>query len=497
MARSIPPLDLMFLLGESRDSPAHVGGLMIFEPPGVNATWTVADLVRHYRAAKPLPPFDTLPQLSLLDKPRWVPVGEIDPNYHVQHVALPAPAKLAQLHDLVQQWHGEMLDRRHPLFQVFVIEGIEGGRFAIYAKIHHALVDGASAIMRVLAGFSADPKAPLGAPFFAVEMKVKRRRAPRVDATNLSQAYSSLLVRAKSLRELSHGIWKKVTGGLLGESLRGSLPFGASPTLFNVPVRSGRAFAHLTLPMAPLRAAGKNAQGTLNDAVLAVFDVAVGKYLCERGAVRTEPLSAMVPVSLREAGDQEAGTKVSAVVARLGDPGANVHAVLNQVVERMNDAKAEIRTLSKADATNYAIGIYVAALGLGGAGMRRPLANFIVSNVPGTETQMYLGDARLIGIYPASLLATRMGLNVTLVSHAGQLDIGLTAHRGALPDPQRLADLCLEAYAALLAPNPSPPAVPVKKTRKAATPKVSAEDAAPRHRSTPAKKTPLVKRSRV
>ena len=443
MSRTIATLDLIFLLSETREAPQHVGGLMLFENPHAKAGWTIADLVAHYRAAKPIAPFNAIPQLAVLGRPRWQTLSDPDMHYHVRHLALPAPGSDAQLTDMVQQWHCELMDRHHPLFQIFVIEGLSGGRFAILAKVHHSIIDGASGIMRLIASLSKDPKAKLDAPFYAVDMGVKSRKWPRSLIAQLSGTSGSLLKQASALTQVASGLWKKTAGRIAGESV--SMPFDAAMTLLNQRIRQGRTFAHISLPLAPFRLAAKAAGGTINDATLAVVDAAVEAYLRERGETPKQALVALVPVSMREPGDKEASTKISAVVSPLGEPGAPMAQRLKQVVRRMNAAKDEIRAMSKAAATDYGVGIYALAEGLSSIGVERALANFVVSNVPGPTDPLYLGGSRFLGVHAASVLVGGVGLNVTVASNAGNLDFGITGYKHVLPDPDRLAFFCAQA----------------------------------------------------
>ena len=447
MSRPIAALDLIFLLSEKREAPQHVGGLMLFENPSAEAGWSIADLVAHHRAAKPIVPFNSIPRLAVLGRPRWQALAEPDMHYHVRHLALPTPGNDAQLMDMVQQWHCELMDRNHPLFQLYVIEGLSNKRFALMAKVHHSIIDGASGIMRLVASLSRDPTAALGAPFYAVDMGVKSRRGPRSLIAQVSGSSGSLTKQASALTQVATGLWKKAAARLAGETV--SLPFDAAMTLLNQPIRQGRSFAQLSLPLEPFRLAAKAAGGTINDATLAVVDAAVEAYLLERGEATTQPLVALVPVSMREQGDKEASTKISAVVCALGEPGAGMAQRVKQVVHRMNSAKEEIRSMSKSAATQYGVGIYALAEGLSTMGVKRALANFVVSNVPGPTEPLYLGGSRFLGVHAASVLVGGIGLNVTVMSNAGNLDFGITGYQHVLPDPERLAALCAQAHAQL------------------------------------------------
>lgn len=468
MPEPITPLDLTFLLNESRDCPQHVAGVLIFEAPSARSGWTLAGLVQCFRDARPVAPFDRIPEFPLLGRPRWVPMHDFDMRYHVQHVALPAPGTDAQLDELVQQWHSELLDRHRPLFHLTIVEGLAGNRFAIFAKIHHAIVDGVSAIARLLGSLSEDRDAPLLPPLFAVDPGSARpRRAPAGIAKQIAASLDLVRKQATAAGELSGEFWTKLLAHTTGAPSEGSVPFEAPMTPLNVPVRYGRAFAHLSLPLAPLRGAAKPLEGTLNDAVLAIVDDAVARYLAERGSPVRRPLHALVPVSLRDVDALDAGSKVSGVACALGDPGVDVRTRLVQTMTRMNAAKARIASFSKTAATDYFVSLFFIAQGLAAVGIRRPIANFVVSNVPGSKVETYLGGARLLGVYPLNVLTIRLGLSVTLVSRAGQLDFGFTASRSAIADPQRIATLCREAFEALQHP---PAAASQAKTKPAKRP---------------------------
>jgi WS/DGAT/MGAT family acyltransferase len=440
---AIRPLDLAFLVGESHAEPLHVGGLLVFDAPPADARWTPRDLVAAYRAARAVAPFDRVPEFPLLGQPRWRTRAELDMAYHVQHLRVPAPGNRRALCELVQELHGSPLDRGHPLFRIWVIEGIAGGGFALYAKLHHALVDGASGLMRAVASLATRPGAPLGAPFFAV-MPTSRRKAERSVADNVLRTIDAVVKQARAAGDVSASALRKLAAAIEGRP-EPNTPFVAPATPINRAVRNGRAIDFLSLPLDALRSVANAAGGTVNDVLLAIVDTAVDRYLAERHAAVQRPLVAMVPVSLRAKGDVQATTKAAAVVAALGEPGTTPRKRLARIIGQLDAAKAEMRAMSKTAAVDYAIAVYAVAQGLGGLGIDRPSVNFVVSNVPGPEGDLYLGGARLAGIYPVSALGSRVGLNATVFSQGGCLHLGLVADRSQLPDPERVAALCREA----------------------------------------------------
>jgi len=170
VARTIPPIDLMFLLIETPDAPMHVGGVMLFDRPARARPDLVARIVQAYRAAKPLPPFDQIADFVATGMPRWRRVPSVDLDYHVHHLVLPPGATQQSFQRLIEDLHEPALDRNRPGFRVWAIEGLPEDRFAIYFKAHHSLVDGISATIRVIASLATAPRARPGAPFFAVDV---------------------------------------------------------------------------------------------------------------------------------------------------------------------------------------------------------------------------------------------------------------------------------------------------------------------------------------
>ena len=170
MHRPIPLLELAFILLDRPQTPSNVGVLMLFEPPhGQDASRAVREVLKVYRAARPVPPFDGVPVFPILGLPHWGPAGRYRPALHVLHHRLPAAASLARLREFVARLHEPQLDRSRPLFEVHLIEGLASGQFAIYIKSHHATWDGRTALARIFASSSPAP-GPVLPPFFALTL---------------------------------------------------------------------------------------------------------------------------------------------------------------------------------------------------------------------------------------------------------------------------------------------------------------------------------------
>jgi WS/DGAT/MGAT family acyltransferase len=479
MTKRIPPLDLAFFLTESATAAKHVGAVMLFDTP-VGREQFVAKVVAAYRKRTPTPPFNYLPKLLGAAMPHFEPAADYDPEYHVQHLVLPRASTYESFLKLIADLHEGILDRNRPLFRLWAIEGLPENRFALYLKIHHGIIDGASGVQRIYAALSADAKARIGPPAFAVAMPAPAR-PPRPPKDLLEQIAS---LRTKSTRQtvaladVYLGAIKRALGSLFGKATAGSVPFSASPSPMNAPLGVARSFATMSLPLAEMRAVGKAFGGTLNDVAATIVDEGVHRYLRAAGHEFDHRLVGFCPVSLREEGDTEAATKASAIFVPFGEAVATVSERMGQVMTAMAAAKQEMRAMSKDAAMTYAItALTLAELSeaTGANRVARPLANVVVSNVPGAKQTMYLGGARLVGCYPISALAVSVGLNVTLTSYADSMDFGIVGNGMTLRDLPELARHMRDAYEALKA------AVPVAAGKRAATRKKRTEPS--RHRA--------------
>jgi WS/DGAT/MGAT family acyltransferase len=447
MTKTIPPLDLLWFIMESPASPTHVGGLLLFDKPK-NRPGTMREIVDAYRTFKPTPPFSYVPVLGR-GVPRFTEVKEYDPCYHNSHVSLPDGATYEDLLRLVADLHEPVLDRERPLFRNWLIDGVPGNRFAIYAKVHHAIVDGISGTKRMYAALSSSAQRSIPTPAFAAEVPVRKPRQSKALAERLAAMATAATKQSQAARDVSLGALKKRLSTLFGAPPAGSMPFtgGRAPT--NVPLCMSRSFATLSLSLDEMQAVGRHHGATLNDLAVTIVDEGLHRYLRQTGRPFPRRLVAMCPMSLREEGDTAAGTKVSAMFVHLGGHEATTSERIGQVIETMKVAKEELRSMSKEAALMYAtsaLGLAELASATRAIRVTPPLANLVISNVPGVRDQMYLNGARMAGLFPVSMMAASVGLNVTLTSCHDRMDFGFVGNGATMYHLSELARHVQEAY---------------------------------------------------
>ena len=468
MAKTIPVLDLAFFLMEKKSSPTHVAALMLFKLPASAGKRFVADLAAAYRKCIPVPPFNYVPEFPALRMPRWVEADTVDMKYHVRHTALPASAAYEDFLDLVAELHTQLLDRKRPCFRAYFIEGLPDRQFALYAKMHHAIVDGASAIARITASLDESPDARAVRPFFTIDFGGGAPHATSERRSALAALKSTAVRQTIAVKDVYANVLRKsISRKVLGA---GSVPFKAPRAPMNEPIQVGREVATLSLPLQEMKAIGKAFGGTLNDVALTIVDAALHRYLGDRSLGLANPLVALCPLSLREAGDREATTKASIMFVPLGKRKNRIATRMEHVMQATRSAKAEVLGMGKDAAIIYsllAFGLSDAAIASGANAVTGPLANFVVSNVPGPRSDLSLGGAKMQAVYPISGLPAGVGLNVTLISYSDSMDFGFVANAASMPDLARLAQYTREAFLALTraaARRPIPAAAPRTKS---------------------------------
>ncbi len=435
--------DAALLRFEAPQHPFHVGGLMIFEAPAGARRGHLRRLVE--RLARALPEADPL-FLRTLDPahpsaPRWLRATDFDPTMHLHHYALPAGAGMDDLLRLVSRAHERLLDRSRPLWEWHLIEGLPGKRFALYCKIHHALIDGVGALRlltRLLGRRAGDDRLARRA---ARAAGVTPAEPPAVRGVgwlgDLAQGAQDLLEQGRALPELAAMLLRMGREG--GEAGSPPLPFTAPRTPMNQNVSVRRRIVIADLPIAGLKRVAAAELGTLNDAFLALCGGALRSYLQEQGALPRQTLLAGVPVSVKDPGVQH-GNQLSTIVCPLETGTQDPLRRLRAIVRVTSRAKQDLRALSQTARQDYMNLILVPTMVLTlahAATALPPPFNVLISNVPGPTEPLYLAGARLHAVYPLSVLNDAQALNITGVGCGPRLCVAATACPDSLPGIER------------------------------------------------------------
>lgn len=450
MVDRLSPLDVSFLYFEESTTPMHVGGVVVFQAPegGFDHDKLVGliedriALVPRYRQKVRWVP-------GRLANPVWVDDEEFDVGYHVRRSALPRPGTDAQLKDLVGRIMARPLDRKRPLWEMYLVEGVSGGRFAILSKTHHAMVDGAGAIDigQVILDVTPEPTRP--AP---------ERWRPRPEPSDLdlvaqavteivrspAAAVEAIRSGAVDIRKSAEHVARRATG-LASAALTIARP--PTPNPLNAPVGEARRFGMAEARLEDFKAIRRQHGGTINDVVLAVVSGALREWLMTRGesvSSRTQ-VRALVPVSVRGA-DAVGGNNIAAFLVDLpvGEPQAVVrlHRISYEMEQlkstgQMVGAQALVGVAGFAPPTLHSLGARTAN------GLSRRMFNLVVTNVPGPQFPLYAGGAEMLGAFPVVPLAKGQAVAIGLTSYNGGVFFGLNADRDAMTDVDVLAE-CLE-----------------------------------------------------
>ena len=442
-------LDTSFLHLERAGAHMHVASVSIFEGPAPthgefrDHIASRLHLVPRFRQKLRFVPFDQ-------GRPVWVDDPHLNLEYHVRQTALPAPGSDEQLRNLASRIFSQQLDRSKPLWELWLVEGLDDGRFAIIGKSHHALVDGVSGvdITTVLFDLDAEPEGPAAPP---------PPWLARPEPSDLELLGEALRERATSPKEIVRGVRAAFRGprqvlrnlGNTSKMVGAGLSASQHP-VFNVEIGPHRRFAMAQADIDDLKRVKNAHGGTVNDVILSIVAGALGRYLRARGhATAGLELKAMVPVSIRAAEEHGAlGNRISAMMAPLPVWSEDPVERLRIVSEEMGDLKssgqavgAEILT-KLADFAPGTIASQAARLQ-----PAQRFFNLVVTNVPGPQFPLYVLGRKMESIFPMVPLARRQALCVGIMSYNGQVNFGLVGDYDAMAD---LESFGLDLEAALV-----------------------------------------------
>jgi diacylglycerol O-acyltransferase / wax synthase len=456
MTDRLSATDAAFLYGEDASTPMHVGGVVVLAPdPGFDYQRVVEligarlSLVPRYRQKVRFVP-------GRLARPVWVDDEDFDITYHVRRSALPTPGTDAQLNELVGRLISRPLDRTRPLWEIYVIEGLADGRVALVNKTHHAMVDriGAVDVAAAILDITRDPRDLPDQPWIPTPAPSEIDLV--VDAiadltTRPGEVLETLRLAAVDARALVSHL-TDAASGMVEVARRTFSP--APRSVLNGPMGAQRRFSAVRSDLAAFKQIRKAHGGSVNDVIIAVLTGALRSWLLSRGeaVTATTTLRAMVPMSVRTAPGSDS-TPVASYLIDLPVAEPNPAMRLHQVSFAMGahlesgtgvDANALVELGRFAPPTLHALGARVAGQ------LSRRMYNVLITNVPGPQVPLYAGGDEVVAMYPVAPLAKGHTLAVSCTSYNGEVFMGLTADRDAMPDVEEFAELIAEAVDELL-----------------------------------------------
>ncbi len=464
--RQLAGLDASFLYMETPNAPMHIAGLGIYDPstaPGGKLRYK--EIVENvHRRILPLPIMTqrlmTVPME--LDHPYWFTDGTFDPEFHIRHIALPKPGDWRQLCILVSRLHARPLDRNRPLWELYIIEGLDNvegipkGSFAMFTKTHHAAVDGTSSVELTVATHDLSPE-------------YHSSEAPVIVNVDRRPSGAELVLRStlNNIRKPFHfiGVARNTVPGLARAATglsRGRLHRVTSipRTRFNGTVSPHRVFDAINVPLEQVKQIKNALPGaTVNDTAITIVGGAMRKYLQAHDELPDETLAAMAPINVRSDKDTTGGNIVSTMTVQMRTDIEDPMERLQAVHESTRDAKEltnAIGARAMTDYTEFIPSILTAeaarlASRLGLANRIRPQYNCVITNVPGPPVPIYSTGAKLVASYGTGPVVDGLGLFHAIGSYCGQFMISVTCCRVMMPDPGFYRECLQESFDELLA----------------------------------------------
>ena len=466
MVKQLTAMDAAFLYQETAEVPMHVGSITVFKLPD-NYQGSFYETFKQRIAER----MHLAPVLSWklqnapfdLDHPSWVEDEHFNIDRHIFRGSLPEPRNRATAERIVGWIHAKLLNRARPLWELHVYEGLENNEIITYMKIHHACIDGGagSALMQIL--YDVTPL-PDGVP--ALQPSASDPAVPATGTADLAtgipemgsalfnsymqmwqQPLKLMTQWPEMLKALPPLLTRLADPRALGELMTMTSP----PTPLNRAISSERSFAGTTLSLARVKAIAAKSGGKVNDVVLALSSGILRRYLLETGALPAQSLTAMIPVSLRQQGDAEANNQVMAMISPLAtnieDPKTRLGTIIaesTKAKEMINPFKALMPLYTSGTMLGAPIAVQIFAVLYSRSNLANvltPMANVVISNVAGSRVPLYAAGAEMLHLYPVSIAAHGLGLNITVQSYLDNMDFGLIAGANILADVRQLTDM--------------------------------------------------------
>lgn len=456
--RKLSLLDLAFFIAESEESPKHVATLMRCKKPPRSAPDYAEKLIQQMKAHQAVSePFNLVINFLRLGGPQWEYAQGFSIDNHVFYHHPGKPISWEEAKEMAALLHEPMLDRSRPMWEFHLIDGIRGGKFALYLKLHHAYADGVTMTRWMDGGLSESDHDPDYLPPWSLSPpRPKRKKSQKPALPRPGKALCGLAELAKKQVRSTGGLVKLAAQQCIE---RAGLTQDAVALLFNTPAdtpltgsaTAGRSVATSSVPMKRVRALCDATCSTLNHVALCCIDGAVHAYLARQDIYIDHPISIQMPVNLRDSNSGDSGNKLGITLVDLARPTNNPYRRLREISFKLHNVKYQVAGIPAVSFEQFTMLAGTASEMINKLQLTDALpanGHAVVSNLQGPDTSRYLMGSRVERIYPISTLSPGLRLNVTIFSYDGVLHFGLVSTRD-LEDLQSLADLIAEEFSKL------------------------------------------------
>jgi diacylglycerol O-acyltransferase / wax synthase len=446
LSKKLAFLDKTFWITESEDNPKHVASLQLLKMPAKATLDYVDELAAEMRANdQACAPFNCRVRTFMGYPIKFVPAEQLDMQYHVQLHTIEDLTDKPALHKFVASLHEPWLDRDKPLWQFHLIKDHNTEQFALYIKIHHMCGDGSTLIRWFQAGYSPEPIVEGFVPVWSMDRTQRTRNKPHWFKAAFGGVWG-FIIASKDL------IW--IIFRLLLKLLRINkdympLPFSGTKTVLTGQVKKGRAIATLDIDFERIKALSKRLRASANEVMLCVFDIAVHRQLRDYGHTFNKALYTNMPINLRKPGETTYGNQIAIVPVELAHGHTDPYLRLREIIENHRKVKRAAKASHPASFSYYTLLIQTYAIIfelLGLSNWVKPIANTLVSNMPGPSERMYFKDSQVLAAYPVSTITPGGGVNITMVTYNGRANIGLVCCNNKIDSLEPLRRYCLDAF---------------------------------------------------
>ncbi|MFT5276674.1 MAG: diacylglycerol O-acyltransferase [Glaciecola sp.] len=446
MTKKISFLDKTFWITESEANPKHVAGLQLLEMPEDAPPDYVEQLFAELQSfKKATPPFNCTVSTFLAYPMKLTPVDQLNMDYHVQMHVLDDINNKPDLHKFVAKLHETWLDRDKPLWQYHLIKDKANKGFAIYVKVHHMCGDGASLIRMFQKGYSEQKNSENFVPVWAADLILRDPKKVNIFKQTINGLWDVIL----TLKDIIW-IWLRLLVKLLRiNQVYMPIPFSGTKTMLTGQVKKGRVVSTLDIDFIRVKTLSKRLRASANEIMLCAIDIGVHRFLKDYDHTFEKPLYTNMPINLRKPGETTAGNKIAIVPVELAYGEKDPYLRLRQIIENHRVVKRAAKVSHPAAFSYYTLLIQAFSTlfeVLHLSEWVRPIANILISNMPGPPNTLYFKDAKLLATYPISAMTPGGGVNITMVTYNGIAQIGLVCCNSKITSLEPMAQYFQEAF---------------------------------------------------